>query len=466
MRNLFGILFLMVTIALGGVSCAKRVVTDNTVYEKLAFEAWMAEYGPADAVLQPNGMYIQFLEEGDSSDPGGATADADVWVRLNYTSTTLSEDVYATRNEEVALRQGIYTPHTYYVPDFLYCGSENISMIAGRYYAMKTPLDQNYGGSKTKLYKGSKVRIFMPSTLAYGSSGYSNDQGYGGQFPLDANRPIIETFEIVEVLEDPIAREEKLVKDKATGPAGEGGWGLTEANLLPKSEAEIEEAAENEDTEDDGKFFEHFYIDSMYRDSEAVPLDVKTQLLTVDSTARIWYVGKFLNKPGEEEFIFETNIKEVYDKFYNRQPGYEAQENDDVGIVKTYRPIDDESSEIPAWYDMIPKMRRGRWYRVVFASSYGYGATGYSAAVETNRAYYDYYMQMMASSYMYGSGGYGYGSYGSSYYNSYYNPYYSDYSYLNYDTEDPGVMTEVQPYTPLIYEIYIEPNGTEGVKYY
>jgi hypothetical protein len=440
-------------------------VTDTTLYEKQAFEAWMAEHGPADAVLQPNGMYVQFLEDGDPDDEGGATADADVWVRLNYTSTTLSEDVYATRSEEVALRQGIYTPHTYYAPDFLYCGSENISMIAGRYYALKNELYKTADGSvKTKLCKGSKVRLFMPSTLAYGSAGYSDDQGYGGQFPLDANRPIIEEFEIVEVFEDPIAREELLVKEMA-----EGGWGLTEADLLPKSEAEIEEAAENDDTEDDGRFFEHFYIDSMYRAADALPLDKSTQLLTVDSTARVWYVGKFLSKPGEEEFIFDTNIKEVYDKFYNRRPPYEAEESETVGTVITYKPSSDESSYIPAWYDMIPKMRRGRWYRVVFSSSYGYGATGYSAAREANSAYYDYYMQMMASAYMYGNsgygGGYGYG-YGSSYYNSYYNPYYSDYSYLNYDTEDPGVITEIQPYTPLIFEIYIEPKDTEGVQYY
>jgi hypothetical protein len=462
MRNFIGIVFLTVGVALGAVSCAKPEVTDTTLYEKLAFEAWMAEYGPADAVLQPNGMYVQFLEEGDAGDVGGATADADVWVRLNYTSTTLSEDVYATRNEEVALRQGIYTPHTYYAPDFLYCGSENINMIAGRYYALKNPLNRTAGGSQTKLYKGSKVRLFMPSTLAYGSSGYSDDQGYGGQFPLDANRPIIEEFEVVEVFEDPIAREELLVKEQA-----ETRWGLTEADLLPKSKAEIEEAAGNDDTEDDGRFFEHFYIDSMYRAADAVPLDKSSQLLTVDSTARIWYVGKFLAKEGEEEFIFETNIQEVYDTFYNRRPPYEAETNDEVGTVMTFKPADDKTSEMPAWYDMIPKMRRGRWYRVVFSSSYGYGAAGFSAATEASRAYQEYYMQMMASSYMYNNsyGGYG-SSYGNSYYDSYYNPYYSDYSYLNYDTEESGVITEVQPYTPLIYEIYIEPTDIQGVKYY
>jgi hypothetical protein len=472
MKHFLGILFLLATVALGASSCAEKSATDITTYEKMAFEAWMAKYGPADAVLQPNGMYVEFLEEGDTSDEAGATADADVWVRLSYTSTTLAGDVYATRSEEEALRQGIYTPHTYYAPDYLYCGPENINMIAGRYYALKNPLNQTYGGPQAKLYKGSKVRLYMPSTLAYGTSGYTDDQGYGGQFPLDGNRPIIETIEVVEVVEDPIAREELLVKEQA-----EIGWGLTDANLLKKSATEIEEAAENDDDTDDDPVFKHFYIDSMYRAADAVPLDKSTQLLTVDSTARVWYVLKFVGKPGEEEFIADTNIKEVYDKFFNRQRGYDAKDNSAVGTVLTYTPSSDKSDLIPAWYDMIPKMRRGRWYRVVFSSSYGYGATGYSAAMEANQAYYDYYMQMMASAYMYnsygggyGSGygsGYGYGSYGSSYYDSYYNPYYSNMSYLNYDTEteEAGVITEIQPYTPLIFEIYIEPRDIEGVNY-
>jgi hypothetical protein len=457
MKNLFGIAFLSGVVALTAASCAESVETDSSAYEKLAFEAWMAKNGPADAVPQPNGMYVQFLEEGDPTDEGGATADANVWVRLNYTGTTLDKDVYATRSRDVALRQGIYTPKTYYAPDFLYCGAENVSMIAGRYYALKNELWKTADGSvKTKLYRGSKVRLYIPSTLAYGSSGYSDDQGYGGQYALDASRPVIEEFEIVEVFEDPIAREELLVKELA-----EGAWGLTDADLLKKSKAEIDEAAGNEDTEDDTPYFPHFYIDSMYRDLDAVPLDVETQLLTVDSTARVWYVGKFLSRTSSDEFIFDTNIEEVYDAFYYRQPGYEPDDADETRAVLSYKPADDKDGYVPAWYDMIPKMRRGRWYRVMFTSSYGYGASGKSAAMEANSAYYEYYMQMMMSSYMYGSSSY----YGSSYYDSYYNPYYSDYSYLNYDDET-GVITEIQPYTPLIFEIYIEPIDTEGVHYY
>jgi hypothetical protein len=456
MKNFIGTVFLAATLALIATSCAESVETDNTAYEKLAFEAWMAKYGPSDAVLQPNGMYVEIVEGGDESDPGGATADANVWVRLNYTSTTLDSDVYATRSREEALRQGIFTPKTYYAPDFLYCGSENVSMIAGRYYALKNELWKTADGSvKTKLYKGSKVRLYMPSTLAYGSSGYSDDQGYGGQYELTGNRPIIDEFEIVEVFEDPIAREELLVKEQA-----EDAWRLTDDDLLKKSEAEIEEAAENDDTEDDTPYFPHFYIDSMYRAAEAVPFD-KEQLLTVDSTARVWYVGKFLSKTSSDEFIFDTNIQEVYDTFYYRQPGYEPDDADETRSVLTYKPADDKDSHVPAWYDMIPKMRRGRWYRVIFTSSYGYGASGYSAAMEANSAYYNYYMQMMMSSYYYNNSSY----YGSSYYDSYYDPYYSNYSYLNYD-DDTGVITEIQPYTPLIFEIYIEPRDTEGVSYY
>ena len=62
-----------------------------------------------------------------------------------------------------------------------------------------------------------------------------------------------------------------------------------------------------------------------------------------------------------------------------------------------------------------------------------------------------------------------YYNYYNSYYNSYYNPYYNYYDYnyygYNYDystTEEETatkitISTEILPYTPLIFTIYVEP---------
>lgn len=427
MRNFPGIL-LMIGFISALASCAQREGTDDTIYQQMAFDAWMEENGPGPdvAIKQPNGMYIEFLAEGDASTT--PTCDTTMWVRLDFTSTDLYNNVFATRSERQALIQGSFTPRTYYTPDYVFCGSENINMIGGRYYALKSnELVKDNNGTPAAIYQGSKVKLYIPPYLAYGSSGYSNDEGYGGQFPLTSTTavPVIETIEVVETVKDPIGREEQIVKSKAEE------WGLTIKDTLAN----------------------YLYLDSVTLNKDGEYLGLKTidfdpdQLLTVDSTAKIRYVGKFVTAPGEPEFICETNIQEVFDKFYYRNPNYTP----DITIksLLTYKPETDKDSYIPMFYDVVPKLRRGRWYRVVFTSAYGYGATGYSSAMIAQTNYYNNYMSYMMQAY-YGSSS----MYGNSYYGSYYNPYYNNMNYLN--TTENEKVTEVQPYTPLIYELYIE----------
>lgn len=432
-------LFFAAAVVIAAAACADREDLDTAALENKSFKAWVQKYltdKGVEVALQDNGMYVEFLNEVTA---GNALAPADtiVWVRINYTATTLFNDVFVTRSESEALKQGSYTLYTYYAPDYIFCGEENQSMIPGQYFALRAQDLKKPDGSTTKLREGSKVRLYMPSSLAFGSAGYSDDQGYGGQYSLSGTIPIIEELEIVEVVKNPITREENLVHRLA-----QDEWGLSEERDTVVTCLYIDSVS-FKDTPDYSKYTDFKPNFDKFQPEYA---------LTADSTAKIWFVARFLD---DDRFIFDTNIEPIYNDFHKRQPGYLPDAK--THTVMTYTPESDKDSEIAAFYHAIPAMRRGLWYRIVFPSSYGYGVTGQSKALQD---YYNYYDQLM--NYYYSSSYYGSG-YGSSYYNSYdYNSYYSGYNdYYNYSisstTEDNSIVTEVQPYTPIILEIYIEP---------
>ena len=121
---------------------------------------------------------------------------------------------------------------------------------------------------------------------------------------------------------------------------------------------------------------------------------------------------------------------------------------------------DEDRQAIGAWYYCIPYMHFGAYGQIITTSGYAYGASGISGATttESSSSSSDYYNAMNY---------YNYYNYYNSYYN-YYNPYYNyyDYNYYNYnyntsdeeDTTTTTISTEILPYTPLVFTIFVEPN--------
>jgi hypothetical protein len=434
-------------------SCAKRVDEDITRLEQESLDAWIAKYVNNDgirAVRQSNGVWVEFFDGEDGDQTAEAGLDTVVWVKLHYTATDVNGNVFATRDSIQALRQRTFTPYTYYTPEYAYCGSENYGMAPGQYHALKNQLTKP-DGSKIKLVEGSHVKLYIPSFLAFGSTTYTNDQGYGGQYPLGSDKIVIQDLTVRAVVKNPLTHEEGLVKQHAMDR-----WGRGELDTLAP-----------------GMWFDTINFtpraDLLAKFPKIEPYS-KEYALTADSTAKIWYIGRFL--PTAEYplgFVFDTNIESVYEEFYNRRKNQNYTAQSKTFEALSYKPSTDQESYIAAFYRAIPKLRRGQWSRIVFPSSYGYGATGLSKALQDQQEYYN---TMMSQYYMYSSmyggyggyGGYGYGSgyggYGDYGYGSYYDPYnsYYNYSTSGYSTEESEktIVTEIQPYTPLVFEIYIE----------
>lgn len=466
--------FYIVAIAIAGMmtitSCAKRETVDNNSLEQLALDAWVEKYVKSpvtgrgiDVVRQSNGMWVEFIEDGNQTID--SARDTTVWVMLHYTSTDIAGNVFATRDSIEALRQRTYTPYTYYSPEYLYCDeANNYNLPEFQHFALRNDLVKP-DGSKMKLSEGSHVKLYIPSFLAYGSKTYTNDQGYGGQFPLGSTRIVIHDLTVKRVVKNPLTYEEDIVKRFAMER-----WGKAETDTLAPCfwldtinfhpRADLLEQFPNKPLVDENG-------------------DSNRYGLTADSTARFWFVGRFLPTPEYPDgFIFDTNIPLVHEEFYDRRKSqnYPSKETNLSAI--SYRPADDSEekmSVIAAFYRAIPTLRKGQWSRIVFPSSYGYGATGQSKALQDFQKEQAETLNMLSmysmySNYGYGGGYGGYGGYGYGYgdygyyggggYGYGYDPYspYLDYSMSGYSQEEEEqiIVTEIPPFTPLMFEIYIE----------
>jgi hypothetical protein len=382
------ILAAMFSLALS--SCAQVEPEDMTDFEQQAFEDWVEKYinkGTPNsvAVKQDNGSYVEFLADGDQSIP--SSADGPAWLMLDFTSRDHRGNVFATRSEEEALRQRTFNPYIYYAPLFVHIADDGTGIPEGQFHVLKNKLKKR-DGSEIKLTEGTAIRLYMPSYMAYGTTGFSGGMGYGGQYPLGATNIVVDSIAVKEVVKDPALKEGRLVEEHVAT------WGLEARDSL----------------------MWHLYVDSVNFTPKQAMLDEypnmelkKEYALTADSTVQIRYVGRFLPSAGYPEgFIFDTNIGSVYNEFYNRRSAERYFAVATELPTWYYTASSQKDSFLSAFYNFIPVARRGRWYRLVFTSEYGYDSEGRASESVTTS-----------------SGG-------------------------------SRLATEIPPYTPLVFEIYIE----------
>lgn len=517
MRYLLRLLAVPLFAGLVSVSCIKEPEEAYSDVENRSLRAWMLKNKPELVEnFQTDGeYYVEVLDPGvaDSLSINEILKDekqGSCWLFYNMTGRDLHGQVCITRSEPIAQMQGTFTKYTHYVPYLRYIGDVNISLMEGTYLAMKSvlTLGEKYAAdhglsTEFEVRYGTSLRLYLPSSIVNGAGGVSGTGGYEGEYELDGNRPMIMDFTIVNRVNNPLAYEGDLVD-----AFGEGNGGVT-----PIKKDESEDTAESAlraslrrvhtraDGTDSGLAWRHAYdtipgllvypkyvpdaergfdyafrylkseedetpvygTNEPYFDSDVyaggpTELDKKINAALVerfgqgtygdtigtDKTARIWYICRFL-----DGFIADTNIDEVKEIIYGSV--------ESEGSVMSYSPESDKDDVITAWYYTVPQLCFGQWAAFVTTSSFAYGTTGQSGSSETSSSsssYYNYYNYYNFYNY--------YNSYyGNLYYNNYYYNYYNNYYYNNYyDTSDTTtittVTTEIQAYTPLLFQIYIE----------
>ncbi|MBR4996021.1 MAG: hypothetical protein IKY82_08170 [Alistipes sp.] len=522
------------TLAFALSSCVK---TDDMTFEEvenIALKSWIEINRPdlLDNYQPIGGYYVELLDEGVADSMPVRHDNA--WLWFDVTCRDLAGNVIMTRDSDLARMQDSYTEHTHYVPYFLFCGNDNTSMPEGTYLALRNKL--KIGNDEYTVRYGTKMRLYLPSSIAAGEDGMQGDGGYQGQYTLDSNRPMIVEIDVWGHVNNPVAYEDQWIKAFAEANGG----------LAPEKEDDDEAAAkrrsymrtrgeDGEETEEEVVYdnmwhpavdsIAALYINYLYTPKQALEFnclgadtliyhgqteykrgkiygtktlaqinrEVDSVLLerfgeglhpadaeSVDSVtnAKIWYVTRLM-----DGFIIDTNIPEVKEIIY-----------DDDLSNEVATPLDfvtstpESNSLVDAWVYSIPQMKLGAWNAILTGSSNAYGATGVAGSTSTSSSssynnyydyynYYNYYNSYYGNSYYnnyynnyygYGGyGGYGYGGYGGygGYYDNYYNNYYDSYYYNNYynnsynygETETTTtITTEVQPYSPMLWQLYIE----------
>lgn len=492
-------------------SCAQTEGEDFGKYESMALEAWMTQHRPelVENKQTEGDYYVDVLSAGD---PAAAPVnDTICWVNFDFTGRDLAGNIILTRSADDAMLAGTFTRYTHYVPFYRYVGDVNTSLVEGTRLAMRNKLTLGptyFADNKDRLgidepelllREGAKVVLYMPSRVV--GEGSVGSGGYEGQYSLNSNRPFIVTMEIRDTVKNPLAKEGRQVDDFAEQ---EGGLLVYDNKKEEnKSPADIDDARHPYSSPErwvsacdsvpqvyvnfryrpeeklrfptEGRYDEligrkyppyndfngmeqqiadalvkRFHADDPYT-TDIKKLDADS--VKMDGTAKIWYIGRFL-----DGFIFDTNIDEVKQIIYG--------EVKKKGSVLSYTP--ESGGMIQAFYYTVPNLKFGQWASLVTTSTMAYGAAGRSGGTSSqsnagySSNYLDYLNFLNYSNGYYGNNGY-YGGYPGGYYGDYMGGYYGNYGY---GTGDYGsgttetvttVSTEILPYTPLIFQLYVEP---------
>ena len=341
MRKGFFACAIATVVSMFATSCAK--VEEETIEDKRerSFEAWVAKNAPNAEKIE-GGVYIEKLYE--STQPGALTPSGDSekdneWVMINYTGREMTTgNVFVTRDPEIAKHQGTFTYYTHYTAEYvpytpyntLYYSSD-VNLIMGNFLALG------------QMKEGDKYRVYIPSSLAYGSSGFSySGSGFEGQNILGSDLPVIMDLELVKVVKDPSKYEASLVQNYAVSQMNLNLSDTVRTNLYCKH---LAYGKETRDTVKDGE------------------------------TVSIYYVGRFM-----DGFVFDTNIEDTA-KVHNLAQYYDdthydllsvdigASEDNDNGTTS-------ENAVVVGMDAALASMLYGESAQIIFTSDYGYGETG------------------------------------------------------------------------------------------
>ena len=193
-------------------SCIKEETVSNKEREKVSLEAWIKLHKPEllNNYQEEGGYYVEILEgdknenipvKGNDFGSEPLMEQDTCWVYTNMTGRDINGTICMTRSGVLADMCGTFSYFTHYVPYINYCGETNMGLLEGTYISMRNELtlseeycdlyykQHNISLDTTyKMRRGSKVRLYLPSSIAYGENGSATEGGYEGQYALDASR--------------------------------------------------------------------------------------------------------------------------------------------------------------------------------------------------------------------------------------------------------------------------------------
>ena len=197
------IICVAVACAMALTSCVKSSEMEFHEVERIALQAWIEQHRPdlLENYQEDGGYYVELLDRGVADSL--PVSDDNAWLWFDVTCRDLSGNVCLTRDADQARMQNAYTEYTHYVPFFLFCGKDNTSMLEGTHMALRNKL--KIGDEEYSVRYGTKMRLYLPSSIAAGPQGMGGDGGYEGQYKLDADRPMIVDVNVWGHINNPVA---------------------------------------------------------------------------------------------------------------------------------------------------------------------------------------------------------------------------------------------------------------------
>ncbi len=418
-------------------ACQDRAIeeaadTDYDELEQEVFDEWMAINKADSPILlnskQAQGYYIEFAAD---SAPTGDSVKQGQYVQYNITSYDLDGNICHTRNESIAVQQGTYDRYTRYVPmtDYIPLLSdysdydedelEDLDFEAIHYAFMSE--EMNIDGVAIKsadLFKaGSKFTLYLTSAMAGTANGTG---GYSGQYSHTGYRPIISEIEIVEVMNVQSTYEKNLIDEFAT-LNNSLYHPITDWTLLNDEGAHYIRLNTNysPSTTDLLQFVDTYPYSKMLRDNtyklEGEPTTLEDMNIAINEEILDLYEEDGISfLVGDESNCYIWYIARTLDGFIVDSNIKEVQEVIYGSATSSttyigYNAEDDEDSYISAWYYVVPKLKYGSWAAFLTTSTNAYGYEGVAGSTSS---------------------------------------------------------TEIPPYTPLLFEVYVEDIYDDSYYYY
>jgi len=306
------------------VSCAEKKSEDLTGVKDEAFHLWMAKYHPEAEELPELGIYIQWLER------SGLQQKLKIgeWMKIDYTGRLLNQNVFITRDSDIAKEVGLYENMTYYKPELRkFFPDESDEEYYDYMYNVPLGVIEML---RDKINLNDRVMIYMPPEKGY-THGYSAMTGYSSSsVAADAFSYVAMDVKLTEIIKDIEAYEKTQLSNYVINEMG-----LTMADSIAKG---------------------------MYR-VKTLAIPTAPEISETDLVS-VFYTGRLV-----DGFIFDTNDENVAveNGIYSKDNTY--------GYLSFYG----TSSEfVSGFTKAILNMRYGEKATVIFSSDLGYGAAGTS----------------------------------------------------------------------------------------
>lgn len=391
-------------------SCSEDVDdTDFNDVEQEILDLWMTDnadlltnkYPDLCSNRMKEGYYVQIIEDKTGDESAGAVAQPGGWVKYNITSTDLDGNICNNRSETMAVQQGKFNYYTRYVPFTDYIPNqhkfETAANEAIEYLLQSEELELSVQGVKqlVQFRAGSEFVIYMPSDLAGVVNGVG---GFAGQTSLSGFRPMISKITITEVMDSSY-----------------------EGDVMVCEKESIDNFTKDNSTIGEWKWLDDDSADYIFLCEDYDPIGKDHRL---DFGADFYPYTKLLRDrkehSGDEPNSSYNLVEAINDEFYailendEYNSFSEDADGEEVGdegtayiwyIVRTldgfivdtniadvqrkmydttttnttllqYDVENSQSSYISAWSHVIPKLKYGSWSAFVTSSGNAYGRSG------------------------------------------------------------------------------------------